>query len=377
MEILDLVILDNSVRTWLVALLVAVGTAVTIQLAKRLLLRRFQTLSQKTENNLDDVAILVVEKINNGIVVLLSLYAGLLVLAISETVMEWISAAAFTLLLIQVGIWGDALVQFWLTNEKQEAIEEFENAERATTINAVGFVVRLVLYSILLLLALDNIPGVEITALITGLGIGGVAVALAVQNILGDLFASLSISLDKPFVIGDFIVVGDYKGTVQQIGLKTTRLRSIHGEKLIFANSDLLNSRIQNYQDMQERRVTFQIGVTYDTPPEKVRQVPQMATEIIELLEQTRFDRAHFFRFGNFSLDFEIVYYVLSPDYNVYMNIQQQINLSLMEQFDEAGIEFAFPTQTLHVAGAPDRSAVRTELVEMGNGRAQQPESAA
>lgn len=369
MELLDLVILDNSVRTWLVALLVAVGTAVTIQLAKRILLRRFQSLSQKTENNLDDVAILVVEKINNAIVVLLSLYAGLLALTISETIMEWIGAAAFTLLLIQVGIWGDALVQFWLTNEKQEALEEFENAERVTTINAVGFVVRLVLYSILLLLVLDNIPGVEITALITGLGIGGVAVALAVQNILGDLFASLSISLDKPFVIGDFIVVGDYKGTVQKIGLKTTRVRSIHGEKLIFANSDLLNSRIQNYQDMQERRVPFQIGITYDTPPEKVRQIPQMATEIIESLEQTRFDRAHFFRFGNFSLDFEIVYYVLSPDYNVYMDIQQQINLALLEQFSEAGIEFAFPTQTLHLAGAPDRSAVRTELVDMGNGR--------
>lgn len=371
MELLNLVILNNSVRTWLVALLVAVGTAVTIQLAKRILLRRFQSLSQKTENNLDDVAILVVDKINNAIVVLLSLYAGLLVLTISETVMEWIGAAAFTLLLIQVGIWGDALVQFWLTNEKHEAIEEYENAERATTINAVGFVVRLVLFSILLLLALDNIPGVEITALITGLGIGGVAVALAVQNILGDLFASLSISLDKPFVIGDFIVVGDYKGTVRQIGLKTTRVRSIHGEKLIFANSDLLNSRIQNYQDMQERRVTFQIGVTYDTPPEKVRQIPQMATEIIESLEQTRFDRAHFASFGDFSLDFEIVYYVLSPDYNIYMDIQQQINLALLEQFNEAGIEFAFPTQTLHLAGAPDRSAVRTERVNAGNGQQQ------
>ena len=376
MELLDLLILGNSVRTWLVALLVMVGTAVAIQLVKRLLLRRFESFSRRTDTNLDDIVILFVEKTNGLIIVLLSVYTGLLILRIPETAIEWISAAAFILLLVQVGIWGDALVRFWLQNEQHEAIEINENGERATTINAVSFVVRLVLFSILLLLALDNIPGVEVTALITGLGIGGVAVALAVQNILGDLFASLSIALDKPFVIGDFIVVGDYKGTVQHVGLKTTRLRSLYGEKLIFANSDLLSSRIQNYQEMHERRVSFKIGVTYNTPPEKVRQIPQMVAELIESLEQTRFDRAHFASFGNFSLDFEIVYYVLSPDYNLYMDIQQQINLALLEQFNDAGIEFAFPTQTLHLAGAPALSAVRTKQVNGSNGRIQQPDPA-
>lgn len=369
MEFLDFIFLDNSIRTWLVAILVAVGTAVAIQLARKLVLRRFRSVSRQTDTNLDDVAILLVEKSNNAIIALLSLYAGVVVLSIPSSVMEWISAAAFALLLIQVGIWGNALVLFWLVNEQQEALEEQENAARATTINAVSFVVRLVLYSILLLLALDNIPGVEITALITGLGIGGVAVALAVQNILGDLFASLSIALDKPFVIGDFIVVGDFKGTVQQIGLKTTRVRSLHGEELVFANSDLLNSRIQNFRKMEDRRVTFQLGVTYDTPPEKMRQIPEMIADIITSLEQTRLDRAHFASFGNFSLNFEVVYYVLSPDYNVYMDIQQEINLALLEQFNEAGIEYAFPTQTLHLAGVPDSSAVRLERIDQGNGR--------
>jgi small-conductance mechanosensitive channel len=371
MELLDLVVFNNRVRTWLVALLVGVATAVTIQLVKRLLLHRLKPLTQRTSTRLDDGAMLAVEKTNSFIVALLSIYVGILVLKVPLAVMEWISAVAFTVLLLQVGIWGDQLVRFWFAQEQDLALVERENARRATTINAVSFVVRLVLFSILILVALDNIPGVEITALLAGLGVGGVAVALAVQNILGDLFASLSIALDKPFVIGDFIEVGQYKGTVEHIGLKTTRVRSMFGEELIFANGDLLESRIQNFRDMQERRVSFQIGVTYETPPEKLRQIPAMVTEIIEAQEPIRFDRVHFFNFGSYSLDFEIVYFVLSPDFKLYMDIQQQINLALLEQFAEAGIEFAFPTQTLHLAGAPERSAVRTEVVERGNGRKQ------
>ena len=369
MEFLDLTFLNNTLRLWLLALAVVVGTAVAIQLSKRLLLGRLQNLARRTDTDLDDVAIMLVEKTNNVIVLLLSLYAGILVLTVPETVGQWISTAAFITFLVQVGIWGDALVTFWLVREPREQLEE--DAAQVTTLNAVSFVVRLVLFSILVLLALDNIPGVEVTALITGLGIGGVAVALAVQNILGDLFASLSIALDKPFVIGDFIVVGDFKGTVQHTGLKTTRLRSLWGEELIFANSDLLSSRIQNYKDMQERRVSFGLGVTYDTPPSQLRQVSQMTADVINSLDQTRFDRAHFSNFGDFSLNFEIVYYVLSPDYNLYMDIQQEINLALLEKFNDAGIEFAFPTQTLYVAGVPDRSAVRTERVAGGNGRTQ------
>lgn len=369
MDLLDLVVFDNRVRTWLVALLVGVATAVTIHLVKRLLLHRLKPLTQRTSTRLDDGAMLAVEKTNSFIVALLSIYAGILVLNVPVVIMEWISAVAFIVLLLQVGIWGDMLVRFWFTQEQNLALVERENARRATTINAVSFVVRLVLFSILILVALDNIPGVEITALLAGLGVGGVAVALAVQNILGDLFASLSIALDKPFVIGDFIEVGQYKGTVEHIGLKTTRVRSMFGEELIFANSDLLESRIQNFRDMQKRRVSFQIGVTYDTPPEKLRQIPPLVTKIIDSQDPVRFDRVHFFNFGSFSLDFEIVYFVLSPDFNLYMDIQQQINLALLEQFAEAGIEFAFPTQTLHLAGAPERSAVRTEVVERGNGR--------
>jgi small-conductance mechanosensitive channel len=179
-----------------------------------------------------------------------------------------------------------------------------------------------------------------------------VAVALSVQNILGDLFASLSIILDKPFVIGDFLIIDDYMGSVEYVGLKTTRVRSLSGEQLIFSNSDLLKSRIRNYGRMFERRVVFSIGVTYDTSREKLRRIPGIIREAIEAEDKTRFDRSHFMNYGDYSLQFETVYYVLSADYNSYMDIQQAIYFAIHEAFEQEGIEFAYPTQTLFVTQA-------------------------
>ena len=197
-----------------------------------------------------------------------------------------------------------------------------------------------------MLLALDNM-GVDISTLVTGLGVGGVAVALAVQNVLGDLFASLSIVLDKPFVIGDFLAVGDLVGNVEQIGLKTTRVRSLSGEQLIFSNADLLQSRIKNYGRMMQRRILFTIGVTYQTPREKLENIPTILREAIESQKNVRFDRSHFARYGDFSINFESVYFVTVPTYNTYMDTQQAINLRIHERFEQEGIEFAYPTQTL------------------------------
>ena len=202
------------------------------------------------------------------------------------------------------------------------------------------------LWILLFLVALDNF-GADVTTLIAGLGVGGIAIALAVQNILGDLFASFSIVLDKPFIIGDFIIVGDHLGTVEYIGLKTTRLRSLSGEQLIFSNTDLLGSRIRNYKRMYERRVVFSVAVVYQTPEEKLAAIPEMIREIVEAQAQIRFDRAHFKDFGAYALNFEVVYWILSPDYNLYMDIQQTINLAIFRQFNETGIAFAYPSQTL------------------------------
>jgi small-conductance mechanosensitive channel len=195
---------------------------------------------------------------------------------------------------------------------------------------------------------LDNM-GFNITALVAGMGVGGIAVALAVQTILGDLFASLSIVLDKPFVVGDFLIIGDLLGSVEYVGLKTTRLRSLSGEQLIFSNSDLLTSRIRNYGRMFERRVVFNIGVTYQTPRDKLIKIPEIIRTAVETQDKTRFDRSHFKEYGNFSLNYESVYYIQGSDYNMYMDIQQDINLYIHEQFENEGIEFAYPTQTLFI----------------------------
>jgi len=215
--------------------------------------------------------------------------------------------------------------------------------------SAFGFLARLALWTIIMFSALDNL-GVNITALVAGLGVGGIAVALATQNILGDLFASFSIVLDKPFVIGDFIIVGECLGTVERIGLKTTRIRSLSGEQIIFSNSDLLGSRVRNFKRMYERRIVFSIGVIYQTSREQVAAIPAMLRESIEAQQMARFDRAHFKGFGDYALHFEAVYYVRSPDFTRYMDTQQAINLEIMRRFEEAGIEFAYPTQVVYVA---------------------------
>jgi small-conductance mechanosensitive channel len=190
--------------------------------------------------------------------------------------------------------------------------------------------------------------------MVASLGIGGIAVALALQNVLGDLLASLSIVLDKPFVIGDMVVVGDLSGTVEHVGLKTTRVRSLSGEQLVFSNSDLLSSRIRNFKRMDERRVLFQIGVVYGTPRAKLEAIPGMVKEAVEAQSNARFDRCHFKTFGASSLDFETVYYMRVPDYQAYMDTQHAINMAIYQRFEDEGLEFAFPTQTIFLEKGGD-----------------------
>lgn len=191
--------------------------------------------------------------------------------------------------------------------------------------------------------------GIDITTFVTGLGIGGVAVALAVQSLLGDVFGSFSIALDKPFEVGDFVVIDEFRGTIEQVGLKTTRIRSIDGQLLVFANTDLTKARIQNYKKMESRRVLFRLGVVYGTKAERLKEIPDIIKSIVEGKPNLRFERCHFLAFGDFSLNYEIVYYVNSNDYIVYCDLQQSINLDIANEFEKRGIEFAFPTQTILV----------------------------
>jgi small-conductance mechanosensitive channel len=222
-----------------------------------------------------------------------------------------------------------------------------ESLERS--LKGILSVVTLVVWALAIIFFLDNL-GFNISAVIAGLGIGGVAVALAAQAVLGDLFSYFSIIFDRPFEIGDFIIIGEYLATIEHIGIKTTRIRSLGGEQLIFSNSDLTNSRVRNYKRMEKRRVVFKLGVVYQTPLDKLQLIPGMIEKVIKGVKDTAFDRAHFFSYGDFNLEFEAVYYVLGADYNKYMDIQQEINFAIKKEFEAKGIEFAYPTQTLFVS---------------------------
>ncbi len=246
----------------------------------------------------------------------------------------------------QFAVWGSSFVRVWVF--KILARRTKRDGASMGALSIFNFSSQIILWSITLLLILQNL-GINVTALIAGLGIGGVAVALSLQRILGDLFSSLSIVLDKPFVVSDFVVFGDVFGSVEHIGIKTTRIRSLTGEQIICPNGDLLNTRIRNYKRMNERRVCFKIGVVYQTSAKKLQEIPQIIKEIIETQQSIRFDRAHFCSYGDFALLFEIVYYVLDPDYNLYMDLQQAINLEIFKRFQSEGIEFAYPTQSLYL----------------------------
>ena len=346
---MDMIVLDNTLTAWTLAGLVAIALGSGLLLLRRVAMSRLTVFSARTDNGIDDLILSVVRATRTWFLVGVAAWAAARIQLIGQTWPEWLTVIAVLGLVLQAALWGNAAIMQLVQTQVQRRMDA--DAASATTMAALGFLARLLLWTVLLLVGLDNI-GVDVTTLVAGLGVGGIAVALAVQNVLGDLFGSLSIVLDKPFVNGDFIVVGDLAGTVEHIGLKTTRVRSLSGEQLVFSNADLLSSRIRNYKRMQERRVLFKLGVTYDTSAQKVATIPRIIREVIQALPDVRFDRAHFSGFGDFSLDIEVVYYVLDTDYNRYMELQQAINLGILHRFSAEGIEFAFPTQTLHVTAA-------------------------
>lgn len=344
---LDKVFYNNTLQQWFIAILVVLLSLIVIRILRNFIFHRLKVISAKTTNLIDDMITDLIHKTKLFFLLAISIYIASLTLTLPQILKNIISKFVVVAILAQGAIWISAVITFWINNYKKQKIEEGDTAT-ATTFTAMNFVLKLVLWSVILLLTLDNL-GFNVTALIAGLGVGGIAVALAVQNILSDLFASLSIVIDKPFVIGDFIIVDEYLGTVEHIGLKTTRIRSLSGEQLVFSNTDLLGSRIRNFKRMFERRVVFIIGVTYQTPLEKLEMIPKIIREIIEGRENVRFDRTHFKEYGDFSLNFETVYWVKSPDYNTYMDIHQAINLEIYKRFTEENIEFAYPTQTLFI----------------------------
>ena len=285
----------------------------------------------------------------------LMLVAALLVGAgLLELPGRWESRLAqwwFVAVALQMGLWGMRGIAIGVRRYvERHSSGGMTQVSASATLMSWGL--RTLLWSVVLLAILSNV-GVNITAFIASLGVGGIAVALAVQSILADLFASLAIAVDKPFEVGDFVEVGGVSGTVQMIGLKSTRIRSLQGEQVVMSNTDLLKQTIRNYRLLQERRIVFAFGIAFDATAEQAEAVPGIVRKVVESHKELRFDRAHFKAFGANALEYEVVYTVLDPGYNVYMDMQQSINLALMREFKALGVAFALPTRTVHIAAAP------------------------
>ncbi len=348
-ELMNRPFLGNRVQDYAVSLGIFLGLALVVKVADLIVIARLKKLAARTEGDLDDRMIAALDRKVVPLLYLGALYAGIRNLTVTPLVQRIVNVAAAAVLaylgaklVLALAVHG--LEAYWRKRGDKVSLQNAAHRGMVT-------VLKLVVWALALILLLDNV-GVRISALVAGLGIGGLAVAFAAQKVLGDLFSYFSIFFDRPFEIGDFIIVDGLMGTVEHIGIKSTRVRSLGGEQLIFANTDLTNSRVRNYKRMVNRRVAFRLGVVYGTAASKVRKIPGMIEGIIKKTPGTRFDRSHFASYGDFSLDFETVYYVEGGDYNKYMDIQQGINLAIMDAFAREKIEFAFPTQTVYVGKA-------------------------
>jgi small-conductance mechanosensitive channel len=340
----DYIVLNNALRNWLIALVCTIAAYLSARLAKAMLTRYLSRKASAQASTWKDILSNVLDQLHPLYLLVAALAVGAGFLKLPKTSERVIAQLFLLASLLQIGLLATRAIRAWFEHYRREKVAKY--AEAVTTLSSVSFLLRILLWVLLFLVALDNF-GINVTTLIAGLGIGGIAVALAVQNILGDVFASFSIVLDKPFVIGDFIAVDAHMGTVEYIGLKTTRIRSLSGEELIFANDDLLRSRIRNFKRMFERRVAFVISVRYETPLEKIEKIPGILQEIVETQSPVRFESSFLKELGATSLNFEGVYWVLKPDANLYMDIHQAINLAILKRFAQEGIVLAFPIQPL------------------------------
>jgi len=335
--------LGNTVGSYVAALAVFILALIVFKVIYAIILKRLAKAAEQTRTDIDDALVRVFASIKPPFYYFLAFYFGIRMIVINEFMLKVIGAVLV--------IW----VTYLVINGVQVAIEftarkitKERDVDSKPTVHLLSIITKITLWTLGFLLLLSNL-GIDITSLIAGLGIGGVAVALALQNILTDLFSSFAIYFDKPFKIGDFIIVGDKMGVVKKIGIKTTRVQALQGEELIFSNRELTSVTIQNFKKMQSRRIQFNFGVLYETPAEKVKQIPETVKKIAESIKGVRFDRCHFKEFGASSLNFEVVYYIDSSDYNVYMDTQQEINLKIMGDFASRGIGFAYPTTTVYL----------------------------
>lgn len=344
---LNFQVLGNTVADYIVATVVFLVVFSVLKFFKLKILGSLRKLTEQTKNDFDDLIIEVIQSVGYPFYLFVSL--GVAIQFIEQP--PWLSSVISTVALIVVVYVAvkavQQIIEYMFDRGIKSRLEEDPRFD-PSVIRLLLNMTKGVVWVVAILLLLQNL-GYNITTLIAGLGIGGIAIAFALQNVLSDIFASFSIYLDRPFQTGDFIIVGDMLGTVKHIGIKSTRIESLWGEEIIIPNKDLTETRVKNYKRMQNRRLVFGFGVTYQTPAEKLRKIPNIVREIIEHIELAELDRVHFKEFADSSLNFEVMYHVDSPDYNVYMDIQQEINLALKERLEKEEVEFAYPTQTIFV----------------------------
>lgn len=332
----------NPVGNWVLALAAFLVTFTVLPLVRGFITARRRKWIQAGHKlpTAIEVAAILVERTSKLFLLFLALYFAASQLNLPTRIEHALSVVIVLTFWFQVGLWAMAVVRFAI--DRRARRNGGSDASLSSSIDIIVFIAGITIWAMAFLLALDNL-GVEIKPLLAGLGITGIAVALAVQTVLGDLLASLSIALDKPFVVGDSLQVDNLSGTVEHIGVKSTRIRSVDGEQLIISNADLLKSRIRNNGRMRERRAAFGLNVAYDTPPEKLREVPAFVKSAVEAQKNTRFDRCHLLGLGDWALRFEVVYFVTVSDYQTYANAQQAVILAILERFPEMDVKFAFP----------------------------------
>lgn len=335
---------------YVLALILFIGLTAIFKVLQMVVLARLHAFSKKTNTDIDDVLIGAIQGIRPWVYTLIALFVALQPFTLPTMIDIGLTAIVLFAVVWQAIEMGVCFVDFatkkWL--EKDEDGDGLVDPNSATASDMVSLIARIVLWALGSLFVLSNL-GIEVTSLIAGLGIGGIAIAFALQGILSDLFASFSIYFDKPFRVGDYIVLGTDAGTVEKIGIKSTRIRTLQGEELVVSNAELTTARVNNFKKLQERRIVMNFGITYETPHDKVKAVIGMVTRIFEATDGARLDRVHFTTFGDSALIYEVVYFVESANYTDYLDIQQKVNFELMDKFAEVEIEFAYPTQTLHI----------------------------
>ncbi|MCD5992909.1 mechanosensitive ion channel family protein [Pseudomonas sp. CDFA 602] len=354
--------LGISLANWALAIFASVMSFILVRGAIAFVLRKMRARSTLPNSPMSYIVVQVLSGTSNTLLLLASILVGIGMLDLPERWLGRVSSLWFVVAALQVGLWANRAIALALRRyfAGHNTVGTYQGSALGT-LSLWG--AKVLLWATVLLAMLSNV-GVNITAFVASLGVGGIAVALAVQNILGDVFASLSIAVDKPFEVGDFIVIGTLAGTVEHVGLKTTRIRSLGGEQIVMANADMIGSTIQNYKRMQERRIVFEFKLTYDCTADQVREVPRKVEEIIRRHKNARFDRSHFRNFGDTSLEFETVFIVLDASYNVYMDVQQSINLGIMEAFSDLDVRFALPARTVYVASVPPQVGAQSGVRE-------------